>query len=383
MKVVKKILIGLLLFSLVVIFLAAGFLALPSSSYLRKAIKYRQPRIDNYYIFYNRVVKAGDPAPWKQSVRYNKCSLPEKDEKLLVESGAVAFVVIQNDSLVFEQYWEDYSSQSHSNSFSAAKSIVSLAIGCAIDDGRIRSIDQPVSDFFPSFKGYNGKVLTLRNLLTMSSGLDFDESYNSAFSATAKLYYGDDLSKIIFGMKEVAEPGKKFLYQSAVSELLAFIVTKAVGENLSSYVSRKLWTPMQAEENALWSLDRSKGMEKAYCCFNTNARDFARFGQLILNHGKWNGKQLVSENYIMQATTPDTTIVKGDKNEPNREYGLQFWITDYKGMKIPNMDGMLGQFIFAIPEMNAVVVRLGHTMRYDIDDKIIALDAAMQILSNK
>ena len=127
-----------------------------------------------------------------------------------------------------------------------AKSIVSLAIGCAIDDGFIKNVDQPVSDFYPEFQGYNGKVLTLRHLLTMSAGVDFDEAYSSPFSPTTKLYYGDDLEKIALGMKETEEPGVNFIYQSGVTQLLSLIVEKATGENISSYVSRKLWTPMNA-----------------------------------------------------------------------------------------------------------------------------------------
>lgn len=152
-----------------------------------------------------------------------------------------------------------------------AKSIVSLAIGAAIDDGFIKDVDQPVSDFYPEFQGYNGKPLTLRHLLTMSAGVDFDEAYSSPFSPTTKLYYGDDLQQIAFGMKEIEEPGVNFIYQSGVTQLLAFIVEKATGENISSYVSRKFWTPMNAEEDALWSLDKKDGIEKAYCCFNSNA----------------------------------------------------------------------------------------------------------------
>ena len=114
-----------------------------------------------------------------------------------------------------------------------AKSIVSLAIGCAIDDGFIRDVDQPVSDFFPEFKGYDGKALTLRHLLTMSAGVDFDEAYSSPFSPTTQLYYGDDLQEIAFGMKEIDEPGVNFIYQSGVTQLLGFIVEKATGEKVN------------------------------------------------------------------------------------------------------------------------------------------------------
>lgn len=301
------------------------FLALPSNYYLRRALTHFLPKIDQYPIFENRIVKAGDPSPWQQAKAYNTCSIPDKYLPVFNNLGTVAYVVIQDSTLLFEQYWEDYSPESHSNSFSMAKSIVSLAVGCAIDDGMIQDVDQPVSDFFPEFGGYNGKPLTIRHLLTMSAGVDFQEAYSSPFSPTTQLYYGDDLRKIAFGMKEIAEPGINFIYQSGVTQLLAFLVEKATGENISSYVSRKLWTPLQAEENALWSLDKKEGMEKGYCCFNSNARDFARFGQLILNNGYWNGKQLISESYLKEATTPDTTLLFTEYNETNHCYGFQFW----------------------------------------------------------
>ena len=366
---------------------ASIWLAMPSNYYARQALTNFLPKIDQYPIFENRVVKAGDPQTWEYSEYYNKLSIPEKYNKDFDKLGTVAYVIIQNGKLLFEQYWDEYSHQTHSNSFSMTKSIVSLAIGCAIDDGFIRSVNQPVSDFFPQYKGYNGKTLTIRHLLTMSAGFDFKESYSSLFSPTTELYYGNDLDKITFGMKEIEEPGVNFIYQSGVTQLLSAILEKATGENISSYVSRKLWTPLQAEKEALWSLDRKDGKEKSYCCFNSNARDFARFGQLILNEGKWNGQQVVSEQYIKEAITADSSLTDKEYNEVNRHYGYQFWTLEKDGMKIPYMRGLLGQYIFSIPEKDAVVVRLGHKKdsNYTKDqhypaDIDIWLDAALEML---
>lgn len=363
-----------------------GYLVLPSNYYLRRALTHLLPKIDQYPIFENRTVKAGNPQPWKEAEAYNSLSIPEKYLPVFEQLGTVAFVIIKDSTLLFEQYWEDYSPESRSNSFSMAKSIVSLAIGCAIDDGFIRNADQPVSDFYPEFQGYNGKPLTIRHLLTMSAGVDFDEAYSSPFSPTTKLYYGDNLEKIALDMKEIEEPGVHFIYQSGVTQLLALIVEKATGENISSYVSRKLWTPINAEEDALWSLDKKDGIEKAYCCFNSNARDFARFGQLLLNNGRWNGSQLVSESYIKEAITPDTSLIFKEYAETNRCYGFQFWHLTYEGMDIPYMRGILGQYVFALPELNAVVVRLGHkrsdtrTSQHYPDDIDTWLGAAVEMI---
>lgn len=374
---------------LLIVCCIGGYLVLPSNYYLRRALTHLLPKIDQYPIFENRTVKAGNPQPWIQSEAYNTVSIPEKYLPVFEQLGTVAYVIIKDSTLLFEQYWEDYSPESHSNSFSMAKSIVSLAIGAAIDDGFIKDVDQPVSNFFPEFQGYNGKPLTLRHLLTMSAGVDFDEAYSSPFSPTTKLYYGDDLQQIALGMKEIEEPGVNFIYQSGVTQLLAFIVEKATGENISSYVSRKFWTPMNAEEDALWSLDKKDGIEKAYCCFNSNARDFARFGQLILNEGEWNGGQLISSSYLKEATTPDTSLLFKEYNETNHCYGFQFWHLSYNGMEIPYMRGILGQYIFIIPDLNAVVVRLGHKRsetrsdQHYPDDIDTWLGAAVEMIQNK
>ncbi|MDR1722878.1 MAG: CapA family protein [Tannerella sp.] len=384
----KKFRIAIAAIALVVCIVGV-WIALPSNQYVRMALMHLSPTIDQHAIFANRIVKANDPRPWKLSEYYNKMSIPDKYLPDFQRYGTVAYVIIKNGELMFEQYWDDYSLQSLSNSFSMAKSIVSLAIGCAIDDGFIRDVDQSVSDFFPLFTGYGGKTLTIRNLLTMSAGMDFKEEYSSLFSPTTKLYYGNDLSKVTFVMKEIAEPGRDFKYQSAVTQLLAYILEDAVGENISSYVSRKLWTPLQAEEDALWSLDRKDGMEKAFCCFNSNACDFARIGQLILNGGKWNGRQIVSEKYVTEAITPDASINDIELGKPNSQYGFQIWQLTKNGMKIPYLRGLLGQYVFAIPDKNAVVVRLGRERaetlageeRYpaDID---VWLDAALDILDS-
>jgi CubicO group peptidase (beta-lactamase class C family) len=347
----------------------AIFLVIPSNYYVRRALVHLMPKIDQYNIFENRVVKADDPHPWEfASDVENKQIAPEfvPDFK---KYETVAFLVIQHHKIILEQYWNNYTPLNMSNSFSMSKSIISLLIGCAISDGYIKNVDQPVSDFLPEWTSYDGKVLTIKDLLTMSAGVEWDESYSSLFSKTTQAYYGKDLWKLALTEKLIEKPGVRFNYQSGVSQILAFVLQKATDKNISDYASEKLWTPMEAEEDALWSLDRKDGHEKAYCCFNTNARDFARFGQLILNKGVWDGDQVVDSNYIREATTPATwlkftrRLLPGETTPrpsvPCTCYGYQFWLLNYQGLKIPYMKGLLGQYIFVIPEMDAVIVRLG------------------------
>jgi len=354
---------------LLLVIAVAVFLLLPSNYYVSRALIHLMPKIDQYTIFDNRNVAAGDPQPWDFAKDYTNKVIPHEFESDFSKYQTVAFVVVQHNKIIFEQYWKNYTPISLSNSFSMSKSIISLLVGCAIKDGSIKSVDQPVSDFLPEWTSFDGKTLTIKDLLTMSAGVEWDESHNSLFSKTTEAYYGKDLWKLTLTEKMVEKPGVRFNYQSGVSQILAFLLQKATGKSVSQYASEKIWTPIQAEEDAVWSLDHKKGMEKAYCCFNSNARDFARLGQLILNKGRWNGKQVVDSNYIKEATTPATWLQYTPKSTHNESisvkpvpctfYGYQFWIANYQGLKVPYFRGILGQYILVIPELDAVIVRLG------------------------
>jgi len=235
-----------------------------------------------------------------------------------------------------------------------------MLIGCAIQDGFIKSIDQPVSDFIPEYKVGDRSRLTLRNLLTMSSNLSWDESYSSLFSITTQAYYGNDIKRIIFNLHLQGEPGKYFDYRGSDPQLLALIIEAVTGKKLSEYASERIWKPIGAEHDALWSLDKKDGTEKASCCFNSNARDFGRIGQLMLNGGKWSGLQIIPEWYVKEATKPVSELIDKELNHENQRYGYQWWCLNYKNFNIFYARGILGQYIFVIPELNAVIVRLGH-----------------------
>jgi CubicO group peptidase (beta-lactamase class C family) len=368
------------------VIIAVIYFSLPY--YARQALLHWMPKIDQYHIFNNNVVAAGEPQPWPLSSAFGEYSIPDDLLDDFEKLKTVAFLVIRNDSLLFERYWDDYAIDSHSNSFSMAKSIISLLIGAAIDDGFINGVKQPVHDFLPEFGSFDGTPLLLEDLLTMSAGVKWDEGYSGLFSLTTAAYYGNNLEKLVEGIKQDATPGVQFYYQSGVTQMLSFIIEKATGKRISSYAAEKLWIPMGAEHEALWSLDHKNGHEKAYCCFNSNARDFARLGRLILNKGKWNEKQLISEDYIERATTPASHLLAKDGKSRNMQYGYQFWILEHEGMLIPYLRGILGQYVFAIPEQNAVIVRLGkkrsdtrHSLPYDYTDDIdIWLKAGLSII---
>jgi CubicO group peptidase (beta-lactamase class C family) len=342
---------------IIVAVLAVAFAVCPP--YLRKALIYQQPGIDDYTLFDNRVVAAGNGEPWAVEPGYAEKKVPALYEKEFDAFKTVAYLVIKDQKLIFEKYWDGYNTDSKSNSFSVAKSIISLLIGAALDEGAIKSVDQPVGDYLPDFREGDKAKVTIRHLLEMSSGLSWDEAYSSATSMTTKGYYGKELASLVLNQTAPREPGKFFDYKSGNSELLALVLESATHRKVSSYASDKLWIPMGATHDALWSLDQMNGIEKAYCCFNTNARDFARFGQLILNKGRWNDRQLVSESYLSEALAPVTHLVD-DKGKNVDYYGWQFWLMKHRGQPVYYMRGILGQYIIVLPESNTVIVRLGH-----------------------
>lgn len=215
--------------------------------------------------------------------------------------------------------------------------------------------------------------VTVRDLLTMSGGMAWDESYASLFSVTTHGYYGNDLYRLVTGLEVTDRPGVQFSYRSGETQLLAFVLETATGETLSRYAEEKLWKPMQAERDAYWLLDKEGGDEKAFCCFHTTARDVARFGRLMLHRGNWNGEQLVSQAYMDEMLRPASYLKDQWGRDSLNYYGLQTWIMHYHGEAIPCMRGMLGQYIYAIPSEDAIVVRLGRK-RHDVYEGPFTVD---------
>jgi CubicO group peptidase (beta-lactamase class C family) len=327
-------------------------------SHFRRAIIHGHANIDDYKIFENRTVPNAQAIPWQHDSMYNVQTINHARLSVFDTFGTTAFVVIRNKKIIHEEYWDGGSDTTRSNSFSVAKSINSLLIGCLLDEGKIKNLDQPITDYLPDFKNTNGFTLRIKDLLTMSSGIDWDEGYSSLFSPTTKAYYGSHLEDQMLALSVKSEPGKIFNYQSCDTQLLSLIIEKITGKTLSEFASEKLWKPLGAEHPALWSLDHTGGIEKAYCCFNSTATDFARIGQMVLDSGQFNKLQIVSKSYIKQATTP-AKWMKGEDGNPLDYYGYQFWMLTYKGHKVVYARGILGQYIFIIPSLNTVAVRLG------------------------
>lgn len=336
------------------------------------------PTIDDLYTFENRKISSGKHEPWYLSEKYNTISndsLLQEIEKL----DPAAFLVVKNDSIVYEKYWGNYTDSSHTNSFSMAKTFVALLVGIAIEDGLINSVDDKVGRYLEEYKEF--PELKIKDLLTMSSGINFDESYASPFGHMAKAYYGDDIRGLNTHYTVTEKSGEQWKYVGGNTIILSFIVEKVTGKSISSYMSEKVWKRIGARSAAYWSLDADGGVEKAYCCFYSNARDFARIGKLYLNKGSWNGEVIVDEDYVKASVSP-AYYLKDRKGNPVDFYGYQMWMTYYKNMDVFYARGIQGQFIVVIPEKNLVVVRLGNkrgTMlpNYHSEDLYTYIDFAL------
>ena len=350
-----------------------------SVSYLKG---YTSSYINDFVYFPADTILADQHEEWLVSKNYNKSYTAKYINQFHEELGSIAFIVIQNDSIHYEKYWQGYSGDSMSNSFSMAKSWVSTLIGVAIKEGYIKNVNQKACDFLPDFCTENKSKITIKHLLTMSSGLNWKEDYYNPIGQTAEAYYGNNLKKLIMNLKCIDPPGKVFKYHSSCTQLLTFILEKATGKTISKYASEKLWRPMGAKHPALWNTDREGGDEKGFCCINSNARDFARIGKLYMNFGNWNGNQILDSAYVKNATLASNILDENGKK--NKKYGYQFWIANYKNMPVYYARGFHGQYTICIPEKNIIIVRLGKgdgglLSNGHFDSFYTFIDAALQI----
>jgi CubicO group peptidase (beta-lactamase class C family) len=353
------------IFVLTLIILVNLFILLSGRFYLYKGIANTYligksgPDIYDLDVFpYSTIQKADKAFKWQKNGQYNQYKLTEEEEKLNKKTKTTAFLVFKGDSLVFEKYYENHAPKTVSNIFSGAKTVVGLLIGIAVDEGKIKSLDEPVGNYLSSFKTDDKKNITIRHLMQMASGLDWQESGKNPLSENAESYYGTDLYGLVCRQKGVSKPGLKFNYQSGNSQLLGFIVEKAIGMDLSKYAEKKLWAKIGTESDAFWNLDKENGDEKAFCCLYATAQDFGRIGRLIMNKGNWNGEQIVSEKFMNEMFT--NRAAQTEEGIKNTCYAMHIWTYHDGEDQIYYCRGILGQYIAIIPSKNLMFVRLGH-----------------------
>jgi CubicO group peptidase (beta-lactamase class C family) len=351
------------------------FIVLSGRFYLYKGVYYTylqgetSPTIYDLNKFYNATVKAPKKSePWKFDLSKSEL-LSSNDLKYMDTWRTSSFLIVKNDQVIYERYWDEHHPETVSNSFSAAKTVVSMLIGIAHEEGDIKSLDEPVVKYIPEFSGKGKEKITIRHLLMMASGLDWGESGKNPLSENAESYYGSDLRGLVTRQQVERAPGKEFIYQSGNSQLLGFILEKATGKDLAQYASEKLWQPIGAESDAFWSLDKENGAEKAFCCLYSTTRDFARIGKTLANHGKWNDKQVIPASYFDEMVK--NPVMKTEEGVPNTRYGLHIWTYVSNGHPVYYCRGIKGQYIIAIPDEQLIIVRTGHKRAPDIERDIL------------
>ncbi|MEK9740961.1 MAG: serine hydrolase [Flavobacteriaceae bacterium] len=311
--------------------------------------------LSDYQYFDNTLLPPSQkPQPWPIHKKYNSTQLPNEIEQKNAAWGTVAFLIIKNDSLYFEKYYDGYGVDSKSNSFSMSKSYIAAMLGKAIDEGYVKSIDQPVIDFIPELKGDYASQVTVGDLASMASGQRWDEAYYSPTSVTTAAYFVEDLGQLILDQPIEEQPGISFKYKSGTTQLLAMVIARATGKTLTEYLYESLWNPIGSEHESSWQVDsKENGLEKAYCCIASNARDFARLGKLYKDFGKWNGERVLDSTFIAHSLKA--------RFEKSPQYGYSWWLKQFKGYNTFMMRGHLGQYVIVFPEENMILIRLGHS----------------------
>ncbi len=278
-------------------------------------------------------------------------------EDYIDHSKTAAFLIIRSDTLIYEHYNYGFNESTPGNLFSVTKAFITTLVGIALRDGLLEDVDQHIVDFLPELKLREGfEQITVRHLLTHTSGIKFSEVKYNPFSDNARYYYGRDLRKLALKAKLYCEPGKEVHYSSTNCQLLAMILERATHCCLSEYLEQEIWKKLGMEYCATWNTDHKgvDAMEKGFSCLNCAAIDLAKLGRLYMNNGKWNGEEIIPEDYLHMATSHDTTGGSG------WDYQFNFRLGPAK-YKSYFSRGLYGQYLYIYPEKNVIIVRFGES----------------------
>ncbi len=272
--------------------------------------------------------------------------------------GTEAFLIVRDDTILYEIYTNDHAPDQPVSSFSIAKAVMTTLTGIALQEGAIQSLDQRVCEILPEWGEKGFANLTIRDLLQHTSGMNFTKSIYNPTSDQVQFYYGRNLHRRMQRRKPAGPPGKTYDYQSANTILLTMVLEKATGQPITEYLETRLWIPLGMESPASWSLDRrgEKGIARTFCCLQAHARDFARLGRFWLHKGQWSGRQILPPDFIDQ-------ILQGHpESSPRYRHGFRV-ANDPSGVFYAS--GLLGQYIYIFPEKDLIILRFGeHRERY-------------------
>ena len=305
----------------------------------------------------------------------------ERDlEQFLAASDTTAFLIVRGDTLLYEGYFNGAGHDTVQTSMSVAKSVLSALVGIAIGEGRIGSVDDPITRYVPELAERDRRFekITLRHLLTMTSGLRYEEDGGPWGDDTAT-YYAPDLRALALEKTEVTEPpGRRFHYNNFNPLLVGLALERATGSPVATYLEAKLWRPLGMEASGSWSLDsEASGFEKMESGLNARAADFARFGLLFARDGAWRDRQLVPRAWVRDPTLVPTPAGRA----PAGSYQYFWWVHDQRRPRARFALGKYGQHIYVVPDSDLVLVRFGRDAGYPywpelLDDLARRLDEA-------
>jgi CubicO group peptidase (beta-lactamase class C family) len=333
---------------------------------------------DLKYFDYETIKSPSEKSPWAES-EDKATNFSAEFEDYNKKMRTAAYIVIHNDTIIGEKYYEDYSVNSSTNSFSMAKTLVSLMMAKAFEQGYINSLEDKVIDYIPELKGEFANDVKIIDLAAMTSGIDWDEGTSNPFSPVAKQYFYEDLDKLMLDQKFIDEPSKTYKYSSGNTQILSMVIEKATGMKTDNYFEKEFWSKINPDNDAYWQIDsKESGNVKSFCCLHSNARDFSRLGKLYIDNGSWNGSQIIDSTFIQKSTKPYL--------DDFREYGIGVWLSDYKDLKISLMSGHQGQYVIMIPEKKLIITRLGER---DVDlgragvspDVLVYIDEALKLIN--
>lgn len=300
-------------------------------------------------------------------------------EDFIKEQKVAGLLILHNGKIRMERYALGHSDTNLWSSLSVAKSVTSTLVGVAIKDGYIRSVDDYVTDYLPRLKGSAFDSVKIRHLLTMTSGIKWNENYTDPDSDIA----GFDKDTTVDGMKAIvsymrrlpaeAEPGKKFNYSTGETHLLGALISSATNQSLSHYLSSSIWIPYGMEQTATWRLDRT-GQEMAGCCLQMLLRDFGRFGQFVLEDGYINGESIVPDDWFGKATRIQMPLW------PGGGYGYGWWI--FNGHSFEAL-GIHGQMIYIDPSRNLVIAVNSAWPEADSNERHFAVENFIKTISDE
>lgn len=302
--------------------------------------------------------RAGTAARLPATYRFN--GQHRLGEAFLEKTNTTGLLVLRDGIVVHEEYRRGATATDTLTSWSMAKSVVATLVAIALQEGRIRSLDDKAMAYVPELRDQAYGQARIRDLLRMASGVKFDETYDNRLADIHRVFYktfifNQPINQAAAGYPAEDPPGTRFHYKSMDTQILSWVLRRATGQTLTAYAQSKLWEPLGMQDKGFWNTD-FHGNELGYCCLNISLRDYAKLGQLYLQQGQWSGRQLLPTDWVREATKRPEPWLAAGNGYPERGYGYHWWVP-----KDPDQEffanGVWGQTIFVDEKTRTVIVK--------------------------